>query len=377
MSETFLSDVVDDVPQGSRRRSQRAAVKRRRRRRRRTWVSVLVVLAVVVGGTFGAWRYGLQPLLASINEPDDYAGPGTGQATVKIPSGASGSAIGTLLKDAGVVKSGKAFVTAYNANSQASGIQAGTYRLRQQMSAAAAVQALIDTEARLTTKVTLREGLRVTQIVDQLAKDTKIPRERFAAALKDPESLGLPASAKGVAEGYLFPATYDIEPDETATQILARLVQRTAEALEEAGVPEARHREVLTKASLVQAEAGRPEDFPKVARVVENRLGIKMKLQFDTTVHYATKKFRLFTSSEDLKVKSPYNTYIVPGLPVGPINNPGSAAIDAVMRPAAGNWIYFVTTDPDTGLTKFTNSAAQFAAYTQEFREWQKRNPGQ
>lgn len=376
MSETFLSDVVDGAPQGPRRRTQRAAVKRRRRRRRRTWVSVLVVLAVVVGGTFGAWRYGLQPLLASINEPDDYAGPGTGQATVKIPSGASGAAIGTLLKDAGVVKSGKAFVTAYNANSQAGGIQAGTYRLRQQMSAAAAVQALIDTEARLTTKVTLREGLRVTQIVDLLAKGTKIPRDRFTAALKDPESLGLPASAKGVAEGYLFPATYDIEPDETAAEILGRLVQRTTQALEEAGVPEARHHEVITKASLVQAEAGRPEDFAKVARVVENRLRIKMRLQFDTTVHYATKKFTLTTSFADLKVKSPYNTYLVPGLPVGPINNPGSAAIDAVMRPAAGNWIYFVTTDPDTGLTKFTNSAAQFAAYTQEFREWQKRNPG-
>jgi UPF0755 protein len=284
MSETFLSDVVDGGAHGPRRRSQRAAVKRRRRRRRRTWVSVLVVLAVVVGGTFGAWRYGLQPLLASINEPDDYAGPGTGETTVTIPDGATGAAIGTLLKDAGVVKSGKAFVSAYNANSQAGGIQAGTYRLRQQMSAAAAVQALIDTEARLTTKVTLREGLRLTQIVDQLAKDTKIPRTQFTAALKDPESLGLPASAKGVAEGYLFPATYEIEPDETAAQILGRLVQRTSQALEEAGVPEARHHEVLTKASLVQAEAGRPEDFPKVARVVENRLAIKMKLQFDTTV---------------------------------------------------------------------------------------------
>src|SRR3712207_5617720 len=109
MTEVSLSDVVPGPPQGSRRRNQRAAEKRRQRRRRRTWVTVLIMVVVLGGAGAGAWL-GLRPILASLNTPDDYTGSGTEAVTVRIPDGATGSRIATILVDAGVVKTANAYL---------------------------------------------------------------------------------------------------------------------------------------------------------------------------------------------------------------------------------------------------------------------------
>jgi UPF0755 protein len=119
-------------------------------------------------------------------------------------------------------------------------------------------------------------------------------------------------------------------------------------------------------ASLVQAEGGRLQDFAKIARVIYNRLNTGMQLQLDSTVMYAMNKFGIRASTAELKFNSPYNTYLHAGLPPGPIDSPGDAAIRAALHPAAGNWRYFVTVDPKTGLTKFTNSQAQFQQFVAE-----------
>jgi UPF0755 protein len=119
-------------------------------------------------------------------------------------------------------------------------------------------------------------------------------------------------------------------------------------------------------ASLLQAEGGRLSDYPKIARVIYNRLAHGMPLQLDSTVLYGLNKYGILASNKDLTSPSPYNTYKHKGLPPGPIDSPGAAAIQAVLHPAAGNWLYFVTVNPKTGETRYTSSPAQFQQFRQE-----------
>ena len=119
-------------------------------------------------------------------------------------------------------------------------------------------------------------------------------------------------------------------------------------------------------ASLVEAEGGRVSDYPKIARVIYNRLAQDIPLQLDSTVLYGLHTYGIIASDEQLASTSPYNTYKYKGLTPGPIDSPGAAAIQAVLNPAAGNWIYFVTVNPKTGLTLFTASQTQFEQYRAE-----------
>jgi UPF0755 protein len=133
-------------------------------------------------------------------------------------------------------------------------------------------------------------------------------------------------------------------------------------------------------ASLVQAE-GHPEDFDKVARVIYNRLdeqtwgGTYGYLQMDATINYALGKSDINLTKEELQnTDSPFNTYRNPGLPPTPINSPGEAAMAAALNPADGDWLYYVTVNPDTGETKFTNDYDEFLRFKAEFSDWVKQN---
>jgi UPF0755 protein len=365
VNELSLSEMVGGAPmEPPQRRSRRGSERRRKKRRRRTWVMFLIGALVLAGAAGGAWVGLIRPLVSSLNQPTDYPGPGSGSVAVKIPDGATGTAIGKVLQEQGVVLTVKGFVAAFTKDSRSGSIQPGSYTLKSQMSSAGAIDALLDDANRLLLRVTLNEGIRAADIPALVAKKTKIP-------LAD-----LPAEAKGVPEGWLFPATYDIQPDTTAAQLLHQMVARTTAELDKAGVPVGQRQAVLTKASLVQAEAKLPEDFPKVARVLDNRLAQGMKLQLDTTVHYATKKFTVATLIKDTQINSPYNSYLVPGLPAGPIDNPGLAAIQAVQAPTPGKWLYFVATDPEKGTTEYAETPAQFAVIKGKYDAWAKAHPG-
>ena len=361
------------------RRSARAQEKRRKKRKRRSFVAVLVSLAIVAAGGSAVW-FGAKPIVESFLAPDDFPGPGTGSVTVKIPPGASGRKIGQILADAGVVKSSKSFVEAANKDIKAQSIQAGTYEMRLQMSSAGAIAWLADPKNLQFTKFTVPEGKRLTEVVDIIAK-AGIPKADLQAALKDPEALGVPDWARGhkglkfPLEGLLFPATYKIEPDDTAVSVLSEMVQGTVDAIAQAGVPAGKEWTVLTEASIIQAEGGNAEDFPKIARVFDNRVAKGMKFQLDSTVSYATQRFGITTTQKERDTPSPYNTYYVKGWPVGPIGNPGADAIEAAMNPAKGTWLYFVTVNPQTGETKFATTDAEAQANVREFQKWLREHP--
>lgn len=376
MSEMSLHDVVRFGGQRPHRKQRRDAEKRRRRRRRRTLLVLVLSLVIVVGAVGGAW-VGLKPILASLTEPKDWAGEGNGSVVVQIPSGSSGAAIGRLLEDEGVVKTAKAFADVAGKDTRSQSIQPGSYKMRLHMSAGSALELLLDPQARLTVKVTIPEGFRLDQILDALAEQTGRPRTEFEAALKDPAAIGLPEQARGGAEGYLYPATYSFEPSDSATQILSAMTAQVPKVMAELGIPADKQRGVLIEASLIQAEAGRSEDMPKISRVLANRLAKGMKLELDTTVHYATKRFTLTTTEKDLQVDSPYNTYKVQGLPPGPICSPGKEAISAVIHPADGSWLWFTTVNPDTGETEFASTIEEKRVMDAKWRQWQAAHPGQ
>jgi UPF0755 protein len=220
--------------------------------------------------------------------------------------------------------------------------------------------------------VTIPEGWRLSQVVAWLGAKSGIASSAYDQVLKNPALLHLPAYARGNPEGYLFPATYEVVPHETALSVLTGMVQRFDQEAVALNLPAAARQvhlsedQVIIMASLVQAEGGRLSDYPKIARVIYNRLAQQIPLQLDSTVLYGLNTYGIVASDQQLNSSSPYNTYKYKGLTPGPIDNPGAAAIEAVLHPASGNWLYFVTVNPKTGETLFTSSLAQFEQYRAE-----------
>jgi len=346
-----------------------------RARRRRSPIAVvlslLVLAALVVGIVIGG-----QKLIELINPASqDYTGQGTGEIQIRVQDGDTLSDIARTLVDADVIASIGPFVDAAEANAASVGIQPGVYGMRLQMSGQAALDQLLDPVSRLMTRVTLPEGLTVERTLARIAEETGRPVEEYQAAAADTVALGLPAYANGQLEGFLFPATYDVEPDDAPVDLLREMVTRGTQVFSELGIAEADRLAAVTKASLVQAEAGSVEDMGKVARVLENRLSDGMALQLDTTVNYANGKGGLTTTSDDRANPSPYNTYVHPGLPPGAINNPGEDALRAVLNPTPGDWRFFVVVDPDTGDTRFAVTKAEHDQNVELFRQWLRENP--
>jgi UPF0755 protein len=348
--------------------------RRRRRRRRRPFAVVLALL--VLGGIVAGIVLGGQQLLAVLDPTSqDYAGGGTGSVDIRVSSGDTLSDIARTLDGADVIASTGPFVDAAEARPEATGIQPGVYTLRLQMSGQAALEAMLDPAARQVSRVTVREGLTVVQTLALVAESTGTPLAELEAAAGDPAAIGLPAYAAGMLEGFLFPATYDFEPDDTAVDMLGAMVARAEQAFDTLQIPEADRLVVLTKASIVQAEAAGSEDMAKVARVLENRLSDGMPLQLDTTVNYANGKGGITTTAADRANPSLYNTYVHVGLPPGAISNPGEEALQAVLAPADGPWRFFVVVNPDTGETRFATTGAEHQQNVLLFQQWLRENP--
>jgi UPF0755 protein len=344
--------------------------------------AVLVALVVVVGGAYFVGSKGFHFLKDHFGSTAaDYPGPGTGHVLFQVKPGDTVSGIGRELKSLGVVASVDAFS---NASHGKTGIQVGYYQLKKKMSAQDAFDVLISPKNILTTTVTIPEGLRVVDILPILAAKSKYPVSAFQAALKDTSALGLPSYANGNPEGYLFPSTYGFGPKEKPVDMLTDMVTRWKQAAQEDGLVAAASRlgktpaELMTIASLIQAE-GRGSDMPKISRVIYNRLdgpgdkgGTNGLLQIDATVNYALhrKGVVAVTTDETTGTQSPYNTYLHPGLPPGPIDAPGDEAIKAAAKPASGPWYYYVTVNLRTGETKFTASYNQFLQYRQELDQY-------
>jgi UPF0755 protein len=337
---------------------------------------LLVALALVVGtGAFAVAA--LWPLVTSLAASNDYVGNGSGTVAVVVHDGDASRTIAATLENAGVVKTAGAFEDAAASDLRSGTLQPGTYALHAKMSAKSALALMLDPASHKGQHVTIREGLWTSEIISALSTATGRPLAEYKAALKKPASLGLPAEAKGNAEGYLFPSTYSFDKKATAAVQLQTMVAKSLDEMSRLGVTPDKARRVLTIASIVEAEAQAAADRPKVARVIENRLAKGMPLQLDTTVSFVAQlRGKVGTTDAQRASKSPYNTYLVKGLPPGPIDSPGSSAMQAALNPAAGPWLYFVAVNPTTGETRFAVNAAGHAANVKLFLAWCSKHPG-
>jgi UPF0755 protein len=353
-----------------------------RRSRRGGWGCLIVVLVVL--GLMAAAAFALQgpitQLISATQEAEDYEGTGSGDMLVMIHEGDTGADIANTLLDQDVVKSYDAFYDLLLAQPSDPVFQPGAYLLAEQMSAQAALDSLLDPATRQEQTVVIPEGTAAVDVLASLSEGTEIPLADLQAAAADVSGYGLPAEATTL-EGFLFPATYSFEPGVTAQIAIKTLVDRQFQALDEAGVAPADRWKTIVMASLIQREAGLRDDYYKVARVFYNRLDPNQwesgRLESDATVAYGTGNTHLVTTTDDEREdpSNVYNTYLHPGLPVGPISNPGDLAIDAALHPADGSWLFFVTWNLDTGETIFSTTVAEHEAGVTKWNDWMKDHP--
>jgi UPF0755 protein len=303
----------------------------------------------------------------------DFNGNGHGSITLVISEGDDGAVIAQKLVDLKVVKSYRSVYKLLISRNQV--FYPGTYQLKLEMSSGAALDAIANPGNRVSNKVTIKEGWRITKVLSELASRTGIPIDDLKSAAQNLDSLGIPSSEVS-AEGWLFPATYDFDPGLSANSVLKQMVARMKQELLHFGVSNQEAHKVLTLAALVQAEARLEADFYKVSRVFLNRIEQGMRLQSDATVSYGVNGKTVSTSAADRANQNGYNTYLHEGLPIGPISAPGSVAIDAALHPAAGKWLYFCAINLKTGETEFNETYAQHAKSVAKWRQWMLENPG-
>lgn len=342
--------------------------------------AVLLSLAILVGG---GWYVAVRAHKAwmDFREADDYIGTGEKDVQITIPPGTTVTQISDILVGADVIKTAKAFDRAAASNEKSNSLQAGRYKLKTHIPAQQALDMLLDPANQIRLKVTILEGWTLKQAYAQLAKPrdaggTGFPLADFEKAGANPQALGLPAWAGKSLEGYLFPDTYNLIDAKNATEALKIIVARfntvAAQISLTAGTDDDKMTplQVMTIASIVEAETNRDADRGKAARVIYNRLDAGMRLQMDSTVHYATGKTGSVTTSDaDRKNPSPYNTYVHKGLPPGPIGMPSKKSIQAAMNPPEGAWMYFVLMDLKTGETAFAETYAEHQANQAKFQE--------
>ncbi len=343
-------------PEGAPRVSR--AEQRLQRSRRRRGVTIVLVLLVVAGaGVAAAYRIG------GGQQDTRTVVPGLRRQLVVRP-GEPTIQIADDLARLGVIADARQFRRQAEQRGVDADLKPGTY----QVTTGTDVDALLDLLARgpVTSQLVIPEGWTVRQTADRMATAGHFPRSAVARALADP-TLDVPYRPKGIKtlEGLLFPSTYPVSPDQTPQDVVQAMLDQLFTVVSRHDLAAApRHLsayDLLKVASMIEREARVPGDRPKIAAVIYNRLAKRVPLQIDATVQYALGQPKARLRTADTRIRSPYNTYLRAGLPPTPICSPGEASIVAALRPAAGNWLYYVVV-----------SAAGRHAFTADFRQFQQ-----
>ena len=336
------------------------------KRKRRT---LIIAIALVLGGALA-----VNPVMQLVDSVvsrftvEDYVGQGEGTVVIVIEEGDLGEDVARKLLAADVIKS---FDAIYRPMLQADlVIFPGHYEFPLQIPGAEALRILMEAKP-ITNSVTIPEGFQIAQIVPLLNETLDIPEPELFAAI-DKANQNYPGPT---LEGYLFPATYQFSPDANADSVITEMLARMKQELEKFNVQLEDSLELLTLASIIQEEARLREDFYKVSTVFNNRIEKGMLLQTDPTVKYyyegSIKSFQQGVAD----TQNPYNTYVYPGLPPGPISSPGTLAIEAALNPAPGDYLFFVTINLDSGETIFSETLREHEKAVELYRKWLIENP--
>lgn len=344
--------------------------------RSKSIIAILVSLGLVLGGLgagFVLFRDAVGGAIDSLNARlfvPDYDGQPGPPTVIVIEPGDLGEDVARKLVEADVVKS---FDAIYRPMLSADlVIFPGHYEFPTQIPGAEALALLLEGKNRIVLNTVIPEGWQIAQIVPRLVADLQLDEAELLAAIAEANE----RFEGPTLEGYLFPASYNFDPGVSAATVVEIMLERMAAELAGYDLKLEDAHEVLTLASMIQMEGRLEPDFFKVSRVFANRLEIGMALQSDPTVKYyyegSIDSFQQGVADTD----NPYNTYVYPGLPPGPISSPGALAIEAALSPAAGEWLYFVSINLATGETVFSNTLAEHERAAELYRQWLRDNPG-
>ena len=268
-----------------------------------------------------------------------------------VDEGATLNQVAADLKTAHMIRSSILFRLAGRFKGYDHHIKTGEYRLNGAMPPLKILEIL--KEGRIITHpITIPEGFTLNQIAELLDQKGLSNKASFIQQAKDKSRIAQLDLSGDTLEGYLYPDTYRFRRNESADKIIDVMVNRFRNIVtpHETGIKDTGMtlKQVITLASIVEKETGSPEERPMIARVFLNRLKKNMRLESDPTVIYGINNFNGNLTKKDLKTKTPYNTYVIKGLPPGPIANPGLSSIKAVLNPAEGNYYYFVSKNNGT-----------------------------
>lgn len=315
---------------------------------------IALLLIVIIGGFF-TWNY-----IKSETQPVDTAQ--TELVSFEIEQGASVKEVSKALEKEGIIRNSKLF-NFYLKFKNVSGFKSGLYHVSKSMTLDEIIAELSGAgkdKDQNATKVLIREGEQLTDIAKEVEKSTKYSAEDFMAKVQDEDFLRylvqkfpklLTQSYNGyqvkyVLEGYLFPATYDMNDSKTLQMLITEMVAKTDEVMSKYydKILESDYtlQETMALASLIEKEGTKLEDRKKISSVFHNRIKENMKLQTDVSVQYALGEHKESLSLADLEVDSPYNLYLNYGVGPGPYNSPSEDAIVAALEPANTDYLYFL-----------------------------------
>lgn len=332
--------------------------------------AIIIVLVALLVAFAASFAFSWIKASTQVTHVEDYLGPGGEKVLVSVPEGSTGADIAALLVKADVIQSEQPFIDAFNENPRANSIQPGVYYLKSKIPAKEAVAALLDPASKAEYTITIPEGMTTSQIYEKYANVYKMTTDEVKKQAEEAKKDFLPPEAGGIIEGWLAPGQYNFMPTTTVKDALQAMVDRRIKELEKSGVAKDMWQRQLIIASITEKEVSRSQDYPKVSRVIENRLAKDMLLQLDSTVLYGLGKSEIVLSGSDLETDTPYNTYIHKGLPPSPICNPGIDVLKATANPPEGDWLFWVTVNLTTGETKFSSTHEEHEKYAEEFRMW-------
>ena len=316
---------------------------------------MIALLVIVLVGGFFTWNY-----IKGETQPVDTAQ--TELVSFEIEQGASVKEVSKALQDEGIIRNSKLF-NFYLKFKNVSGFKSGLYHVSKSMTLDEIIAELSGQgkdKDQNATKVLIREGEQLTEIAKEVEKSTKYSAEDFMAKVQDEDFLRylvqkfpklLTQSYNGyqvkyVLEGYLFPATYDMNDSKTLQMLITEMVAKTDEVMskyyDKILASDYTLQETMAMASLIEKEGTKLEDRKKISSVFHNRIKDNMMLQTDVSVQYALGEHKEALSLEDLEVDSPYNLYKNYGVGPGPYNSPSEDAIVAAMEPANTEYLYFL-----------------------------------
>jgi UPF0755 protein len=312
-----------------------------------------------------------------------FHGDGSGRVRVTISKGSSVSEVGDLLSDRGVIDDSTLFQIRVTLAGKRSELYAGRFTLAEGMSYGAAIDALSTPPVKRTVSVTVPEGYSRSQAA-QLVEEAGVPGSYTKATVKskflDPAEYG----GKGAKdlEGFLFPNTFELKPDAPAADLVELQLKDFKRQIRKVDMGYAKSKnltafDVLVIASMIEDEAGVASQRKLVASVIYNRLREGMPLGIDATIRFATGNYTEPLTESELETDSPYNTRTNAGLPPGPINSPGLAAIQAAAHPTKTDYLFYVTDAGTCGKLAFSSDEDEWVEDVERYERAREAAGGQ